>query len=108
MEYGARAVVVEAEDERLGKYLIKGEDHSLGSLLEVVLLSLKGVESAHYENPHPLSDTIRVVVRTDGSIRPREALLRALEKIEELADEFLELYRRELEKRGVDYSEWEQ
>ncbi len=105
--YGARRLVVEYEDDRKAKYIIEGEDHTLGNLLEKTLAGIEGVTLAYYEVPHPLENSIVVLVNTDGSVRPRDALRKALQRIISMNEEFRRLYLEALGGRGVDTAEWE-
>lgn len=106
MAYGALRLEAEIETDRKARYVIEGEDHTLGVLLEKTLTGLEGVKLAYYESPHPLEDKIIVYVETDGSIKPREALKRALERIIEMNEEFKRLYLEKLKEKGADYSDW--
>ncbi|GAB6147620.1 DNA-directed RNA polymerase subunit L [Stetteria hydrogenophila] len=107
MAYGARKLEAEFESNTKAKYIIEGEDHTLGNLLEKTLTTLDGVVVAYYEAPHPLEDKIILYIETDGSVKPREALRKALEKILEMNKTFRTLYLEKLKARRVDYSDWE-
>ena len=58
---------------------IQGEEHTLGNLLRGYLSRVPGVVYASYSKPHPLFDNIIIKIMTDGSISPKEALLKAIE-----------------------------
>ena len=105
--YGAKRLLVEYEEDTRAKYVIEGEDHTLGNLLEKVLASMEGVKMAYYEVPHPLENKIIVYIVTDGSVKPREALRKALHEIIAMNEEFRRLYLNVLRERGVDVSEWQ-
>ena len=69
---------------------IEGEEHTLGNLLKGMLLKVPGVKFASYSQPHPLIDTIIIKMMTDGSIKPRDALKKAIEMAENYANKFIE------------------
>jgi DNA-directed RNA polymerase, subunit L len=95
---------VSLEDLGSGKYMLvlKGEDHTLGNLLSKTLLSMEEVASAYYEQPHPLEDRIVVYFKLkDASGDPVAILLRALDRILEVNEEFKELYLKALEDKGL-------
>lgn len=79
---------VEKETETEAVYVIEGEDHTIGNLLEKMLLTIEGVEFASYEVPHPLENRIVVKITTNGEITPREAVIRALREALKLIDSF--------------------
>jgi DNA-directed RNA polymerase subunit L len=96
---------VEREDERTAVYVIEGEDHTIGNLLEKILINMKGVDFANYEMPHPLEHRIVIRIHTDGSITPREALKKALDEALELIKSFRELFLKELQRLGREIEE---
>jgi len=89
---GEVEVLIEREIDQEGVYVIVGEDHTLGNLLEKVLLGMDGVTFASYETPHPLEHRIILKISTDGSLSPRKALKTALRRILDLIQEFREDY----------------
>jgi len=54
------------------------------------LLQDKGVEMAGYDVPHPLIPNSILYVRTKRESSPERALARALAKVGEMSNEFLE------------------
>jgi DNA-directed RNA polymerase subunit L len=72
------------------KLEIQGEGHTFCNLLQWMLLQDKGVEVAGYDVPHPLLPTAILYVRTKRESSPEKALARALEKVGEMSNEFLE------------------
>jgi len=102
---GEVEVVVEEEGDELGVYTIYGEDHTIGNLLEKILLTIDGVELASYEMPHPLEPKIVVRVRTNGKLKPREALLKAIDKALELLEDLKRKYLEELRRAGREIEE---
>ncbi|MDH5811435.1 MAG: RpoL/Rpb11 RNA polymerase subunit family protein [Candidatus Methanomethylicaceae archaeon] len=78
--------IVKEDDSRL-ELELKDEDHTIGNLLRTTLLLDKHVKQAGYQIIHPLTGGIRIVVYTDGEEKPREAIIKALAKIEEDAKE---------------------
>lgn len=89
---------VQKEDRRTAVYIIYGEDHTLGNLLEKVLLKIKGVEFANYEMPHPLEYKIVLRIHTDGTITPKEALDKAIDEIIKMIEEFRSEFTEELKR----------
>ncbi|QGA54910.1 DNA-directed RNA polymerase subunit L [Sulfolobus sp. E5-1-F] len=69
---------------------IEGEDHTLGNLIAGTLRKISGVNFASYYQPHPLTDKIIVKILTDGSIAPRDALLKAIETIRVMASHYID------------------
>ncbi|PSN65079.1 RBP11-like subunits of RNA polymerase [Corynespora cassiicola Philippines] len=53
------------------------EDHTLGNLLTQRLLKYDHITFAAYKVPHPLFATIEIRVSTDGSITPKDAIVKA-------------------------------
>jgi len=72
------------------EFEIQGEEHTLGNLIKGYLLKVQGVKFASYSKPHPLFDNIIVKVMTDGSISPKEAILKAIELAKADANKFIE------------------
>ena len=72
------------------KLEIQGEGHTFCNLLQYVLLQDKGVDVAGYDVPHPLVPNAVLYLRTKRESSPEKALTRALEKVGEMSNEFLE------------------
>ncbi len=82
---------------------LRGEDHTMGNLLVEVLSRMSEVKAAQYRNPHPLEEEIILYLQlADPNADPVEVLIRALEKIQEEADRFMEELKKALEEKGVD------
>lgn len=62
--------------------------HTLCNILQKKLLEDENVELAGYDVPHPLASNSIIYVRTKGSVKPEDALLRAVKKILEVSEEF--------------------
>lgn len=73
---------------------IGDEDHTLGNLLRSKLLKDKKVKHAGYQIVHPLTGGIKLLIQTEGSAKPRDALLRALSEIEEETKEFQQKFKK--------------
>jgi len=69
---------------------VQGEGHTFCNLLQYVLLQDKGVEMAGYDVPHPLVPNAVLYVRTKRESSPEKALERALAKVGEMSNEFME------------------
>ena len=72
------------------KLELQGEGHTFCNLLQWILLQDKGVEMAGYDVPHPLVSTATLYIRTKRDSSPEKALTRALAKVGEMSNEFLE------------------
>ncbi|AWR99850.1 DNA-directed RNA polymerase subunit L [Metallosphaera hakonensis] len=83
-------IAVEKSDENYLELRILGEDHTLGNLIAGRLRSVQGVTLATYYLPHPLKDEIILKIRTDGTISPRDALVRAIDEVKSLGESFLQ------------------
>ncbi|BCU69477.1 DNA-directed RNA polymerase subunit L [Stygiolobus caldivivus] len=81
--------ILKETDEYL-EIQLDGEDHTLGNLLKGMLLMVPGVKFASYTQPHPLIDSIIIKTMTDGSIKPRDALKKAIELAENYANKFID------------------
>jgi DNA-directed RNA polymerase subunit L len=73
---------------------IADEDHTLGNLLRSKLLKDKKVKHAGYQIVHPLTGGIKLLIQTEGSANPRDALLRALSEIEGETKEFQQIFKK--------------
>ncbi|MEM0173331.1 MAG: DNA-directed RNA polymerase subunit L [Sulfolobaceae archaeon] len=69
---------------------VEGEEHTLGNLISGILREIKGVKFASYYQPHPLIQKIVIKILTDGSISPKEALLKAINNAKEITKKYLE------------------
>ncbi|RLE97103.1 MAG: DNA-directed RNA polymerase subunit L [Thermoprotei archaeon] len=83
------------ENEHELEFILEGEDHTFCNLLVNILLEDPLVEFSAYRIPHPLIRKPIVYVRTrDGS--PREAVMRACDKIVALMNELKTKFREAL------------
>jgi len=80
------------EDARSLEIEISKEDHTIGNFLRTALLADRRVKYAGYQIVHPLTGGIRLTIHTDGEIKPRDALLEALSKLESETVEFREKF----------------
>ncbi|MBM5805315.1 MAG: DNA-directed RNA polymerase subunit L [Candidatus Verstraetearchaeota archaeon] len=87
--------ILKEEKDRL-EIEISNEDHTIGNLLRTALLADKHVKYAGYQIVHPLTGGIRLVVQTEGGTKPREALVKALSKIETETKEFRDKFKKAL------------
>jgi DNA-directed RNA polymerase subunit L len=72
---------------------IEGEGHTLCNLLQNTLLKDRSVEMAGYDVPHPLTQKAVLYIKARKEHNPEKALERALRKISEMTDEFLQKLR---------------
>jgi len=70
------------------KMEVEDVGHTLCNLLQKRLLEDAKVDLAGYETPHPLTSSTIIYLRTKKSVKPQEALLRAVEKAREIDKEF--------------------
>mmetsp|Transcript_52116 Transcript_52116/g.122151 ORF Transcript_52116/g.122151 Transcript_52116/m.122151 type:complete len:125 (+) Transcript_52116:10-384(+) len=64
-------------------FKIEREDHTLGNLLRMQLLSDPDVIFAGYRVPHPLDKHIMVKVQTKRETKPHQALAKAVDALKE-------------------------
>ncbi|MBI2133859.1 DNA-directed RNA polymerase subunit L [Candidatus Woesearchaeota archaeon] len=61
---------------------VKGEGHSLLNSVKTALWSNKHVKVSTYNLDHPLVGIPRMLLETDGEIKPRKAIIEATEKLQ--------------------------
>ncbi len=71
------------------KIEIEDEGHTFCNLLQHALLEDKSVEVAGYDIPHPLVAKPILHLKTRSDRSPERALLRALDRIDQMTNEFL-------------------
>ncbi|HIJ98367.1 TPA: DNA-directed RNA polymerase subunit L [archaeon] len=84
--------ILKEEDNMLQAEVV-GETTTFLNLLKEVLYEDKRVKSAAFVVNHPLSGNPQIIVRTESG-SPMTALKNAAEKIEKLADEFEEKFKK--------------
>ena len=72
------------------KLELQGEGHTFCNLLQWILLQDKSVEMAGYDVPHPLLPRAILYIRTRRESSPEKVLTRALAKVGEMSNEFME------------------
>ncbi|MCQ5336705.1 MAG: DNA-directed RNA polymerase subunit L [Candidatus Methanomethylicia archaeon] len=77
-------------DDKLLELEFEKEDHTIGNLLRSYLMKDKHVKLAGYRVLHPITGGIRLVIHTDGEENPKDALINAIQKIEEETKELQE------------------
>jgi DNA-directed RNA polymerase subunit L len=77
---------------------VEGIGHTVCNLLQKRLVEDENVDLAGYDVPHPLASSSVIYVRTKGSVRPEEALQKAVEKIRVTNKEFSKEFQRALKK----------
>ena len=80
------------------KIEVEGAGHTICNLLQKRLLEDENVELAGYDIPHPLTPVPVIYIRTNGKVKPEEALLKALEKAREMNEEFSKALQKALKK----------
>ncbi|AFZ70880.1 DNA-directed RNA polymerase, subunit L [Caldisphaera lagunensis DSM 15908] len=88
-------------DQGIYKVEIEGEDHTIGNLLSTVLQTLKGVNIAYYEVPHPLENRLIIYMDLDENIDPKDKLIEALQKIKEMNEEFKKKYIEKIKEMNI-------
>lgn len=79
--------VLKRTDNEL-KIEIEGASHGLCNLIQKRLLEDKEVDFAGYDVPHPLASNPIIFVRVKDKATPEDALITAVEKIEEANEAF--------------------
>jgi len=73
-------------------FLFQKEDHTLGNLLRGRLVKSPQIIFAAYRVPHPLFANFELRVQTDGSLSPKEAVVKAcadiVQDLQKLDQEF--------------------
>jgi DNA-directed RNA polymerase subunit L len=77
---------------------VDGIGHAFCNLLQKRLLEDPHVDLAGYDIPHPLASNSVIYVRTKGSVKPEEALRKAVENVRETNKEFSKELQRALKK----------
>lgn len=85
-------VIILKENENELKLELKGEGHTLCTILQRELLKDSSVEMAGYDVPHPLLRSAILYIRTNNGKPPREALLKALDRVRERLKEFTDIF----------------
>lgn len=79
------------------KIEIGGEGHTFCNLLQHALLEDKSVEMAGYDIPHPLTGKPILLLRTKKDRSPEKALLKALNTIHQISNEFLQEFEKAMQ-----------
>jgi len=87
-------ISVISEDSKRIEFELKGEDHTLSNLLKSKLWQNKHVKVATYAVKHPLVGIPRMIVETDGAVKPRKVLQEAAAKLEAELGEFRKTFRK--------------
>lgn len=77
---------------------VDGIGHAFCNLLQKRLLEDPHVDLAGYDIPHPLASNSVIYVRTKGSVKPEEALRKAVENVRETNKEFSKELQKALKK----------
>ncbi len=87
-----------------GRYVIevRGEDHTLGNLLTSKLNSMKEVNLAYYEIPHPLEDLMVIYIDADPKADVKSLLIKAAEQALEELGLFKRMLIDQLREKGVE------
>jgi len=103
--------MVEVEIRRLGdkeyEIVIRGEDHTLGSLLEKYLDEDPRVATVYYRKPHPAEDVITVYLNLVEDVDPAGLLAEILDKIIEEAREAEKKLLQAYKEYGIDTGDLE-
>ncbi|MGC8848939.1 MAG: RpoL/Rpb11 RNA polymerase subunit family protein [Candidatus Bathyarchaeia archaeon] len=81
-------ITILKEDNAELKLELKGEGHTICILLQRELLSDPDIELAGYDVPHPLINSAILYIRARKGKNPREAFIRALDRIEDKLKDF--------------------
>jgi DNA-directed RNA polymerase subunit L len=80
------------------KLEVEGIGHTLCNLLQKRLLEDENVALAGYDILHPLASNPIIYVRTNGDVKPEEALRKAVKKAREINKEFGKELKKALQK----------
>eukprot|EP00297_Palpitomonas_bilix_P016273 CAMPEP_0113888830 /NCGR_PEP_ID=MMETSP0780_2-20120614/13111_1 /TAXON_ID=652834 /ORGANISM="Palpitomonas bilix" /LENGTH=117 /DNA_ID=CAMNT_0000877765 /DNA_START=227 /DNA_END=576 /DNA_ORIENTATION=+ /assembly_acc=CAM_ASM_000599 len=84
--------VVDRKMTNAGTFTFELEDHTLGNLLRMQLLSDSNVVFVGYRQPHPLQNKIELKVQTNGEQGPPQVVQGALKnlmiEVEEISRKF--------------------
>ncbi len=100
MENGSLSMKKKGDREYV--FIIEGEDHTIGSLLQLYLSRDERVEAAYYRLIHPLEDKIEVYIRLARDDDPYKVLRDTVEKIIETSREMEELLREAFREAGIE------
>ena len=78
-------VIVEDTPKKL-IFELKGEGPTIFNTLKKTLWANKHVKTATYNVEHPLVGVPRMIIETDGEVKPRKALSEAIEKLHKDAE----------------------
>ncbi|MEK6967739.1 MAG: DNA-directed RNA polymerase subunit L [Nanoarchaeota archaeon] len=81
------AVVIEESPKKFIVEL-RGESHTLLNVLKHKLWENDKIKIATYHVNHPLLGIPKLIVETDGSVKPRKAVSEAAEKLKKDVDKF--------------------
>ena len=82
-------VVIKKENENELTLDIKNERHSFCSMLQRELIDNRSIKSAGYDSPHPLIRSSIMYIRTTKNKKPREELLKTLDKCRNKLEDFI-------------------
>jgi DNA-directed RNA polymerase subunit L len=80
-------IIVEETPKKL-VFELKGQGHTICNMLKAKLWSNKHVKVATYNISHPLIGTPKMIVETDGEIKPRKAVCDAIESLRKEVNDF--------------------
>lgn len=80
--------IIEDKKSRM-VFELKDEDHTMCNAITNALWNEKGVKSAAYNIDHPLVGVPKIMIDTDSTITPKEALKKAIASLEKINKEFL-------------------
>lgn len=61
---------------------VKGENHTLCNALKKALWGNKHVKVATYSVDHPLTGEPKIIVETDGEVKPKKAVMEAADRLQ--------------------------
>jgi DNA-directed RNA polymerase subunit L len=81
-------LIVIEETPKKFVFELKGQGHTICNILKAKLWEGKHVKVATYNIAHPLIGTPRMIVETDGDVKPRKAVADAIESLKKEVAEF--------------------
>ncbi len=73
--------IIEETPKKL-TFELRGEGHTLCNTIKWAMWANKHVKTAVYNIDHPLVGVPKMVVETDGEVKPKKAILEAVEKLQ--------------------------
>ncbi|KIK68455.1 hypothetical protein GYMLUDRAFT_35878 [Collybiopsis luxurians FD-317 M1] len=87
-------------------YQVLDESHTMGNALRWMLMKNPKVEFCGYSVPHPSEPNIQIRIQMYDNLSSLQALIKALEDLDNLCDTIKETYQESVE--SGDYEKWDE